>query len=217
MTRFHAHLAISFFLIFCFAGFGTDNLTFATDQSSNSGEVASRSSKRKIRITRRGRSSSSKLTLPQIRAALKKDAGASASLYYRAGFLEEQRGNLFQALRDYSDAVHMKARVADASYRAGVVWEKIGEFYDLRSREKGLVINGEQRQRAIDSYQSAIRARPDFSDAYYRLSLAYLVGDDMREANEQYLKLHRLEPDTLRTRQLALMIYNHHQQLSRRR
>ena len=190
MTRFHAHLAISFFLIFCFAGFGTDNLTYAADQSSNSREGASRSSKRKIRITRRGRSSSSKLTLPQIRAALKKDAGASASLYYRAGFLEEQRGNLFQALRDYSDAVHMKARVADASYRAGVVWEKIGEFYDLRSREKGLVINGEQRQRAIDYYQLAIRTRPDFSDAYYRLSLAYLVGDDMREANEQYLKLH---------------------------
>ena len=40
MTRFHAHLAISLFLIFCFAGFGTDNLTYATDQSSNSGEGA---------------------------------------------------------------------------------------------------------------------------------------------------------------------------------
>ena len=129
MTRFHAHFAISFFLIFCFAGFGTDNLTYAADQSSNSGEGASRSSKRKIRITRRGRSSSSKLTLPQIRAALKKDAVANASLYYRAGFLEEQQGNFFQALRDYSDAVHKKARVADALYRAGVVWEKIGEFY----------------------------------------------------------------------------------------
>ena len=128
MTRFHAHFAISFFLIFCFAGFGTDYLTYAADQSSNSGEGASQSSKRKIRITRRGRSSSSELTLPQIRAALKKDAGANASLYYRAGFLEEQQGNFFQALHDYSDAVRMKARMADALYRAGVVWEKIGEF-----------------------------------------------------------------------------------------
>ena len=217
MTRFHAHLAISFFLIFCFAGFGTDYLTYAADQSSNSGEGASQSSKRKIRITRRGRSSSSELTLPQIRAALKKDAGANASLYYRAGFLEEQEGNFFQALRDYSDAVRMKARVADALYRAGVLWEKIGEFYDLRSREKGLVVHGEQRQRAIDSYQSAIRARPDFPDAYYRLSLVYLLGDDMREANEQYQKLHSLEPDTDRTRQLLLLIYNRHQKQTRRR
>ena len=115
-----------FFLIFCFAAFGTDNLAYAADQSSNSREGASRSSKRKISITRRGRSSSSKLTLPQIRAALKKDARANASLYYRAGFLEEQEGDFFQALRDYSDAVRMKARVADALYRAGVLWEKIG-------------------------------------------------------------------------------------------
>lgn len=217
MTRFHAHLAISFFLIFCFAGFGTDYLTYATDQSSNSGEGASQSSKRKIRITRRGRSSSSELKLPQIRAAIKKDAGANASLYYRAGFLEEQQGNFFQALHDYSDAVRMKARMADALYRAGVVWEKIGEFYDLRSREKGRVIQGEQRRRAIDSYQSAIRARPDFSDAYYRLSLAYLLGDDMREANEQYQKLHRLEPDTDRSRQLLRLIYKRHQQQLGRR
>jgi len=214
MTRFHAHFAISFFLIFCFAGFGTDNLTYAADQFSNSGEGASQSSKRKIRITRRGRSSSSELTLPQIRAALKNDAGANASLYYRAGFLEEQQGNLYQALRDYSDAVRMKARLADALYRAGVVWEKIGEFYDLRSREKGPTIQGEQLRRAIDSYQSAIRARPDFSDAYYRLSLAYLLGDDMREANEQYQKLHRLEPDTDRTRQLLRLIFKRHQQQS---
>ncbi len=211
MTRFHAHFAISFFLIFCFAAFGTDNLTYAVDQSPNSREGASQSSKRKIRIKRRGRSSSSELTLPRIRAVLKKDAKANASLYYRAGFLEEQEGNFFQALRDYSDAVRMKARVADALYRAGLVWEKIGEFYDLRSREKGLVVQGEQRRRAIDSYQSAIRARPDFPDAYYRLSLAYLLGDDMREANEQYQKLHRLEPDTDRTRQLLLSIYNRHQ------
>lgn len=39
----------------------------------------------------------------------------------------------------------------------------------------------------------------------------------MREANESYQKLHQLEPDTDRTRQLLLMIYKRHQQQSRKK
>lgn len=215
MTRFLFCFITSFFFVLSL--FGANDSAYASDQSDKNGESVTRSSKRKIVISRRGRSSSSDMSLPQIRAALKKDSSKNASLFYRAGFLEEQQGNLYQALRDYADAVNQNARVADAWYRSGVVWEKLGEMYDLRSRDKGLVINGEQRQRAIESYQAAIEGRPDFADAYYRLSLVYLLGDDMREANEAYQKLHRLEPDTDRTRQLLLMIYKRHQQQSRRR
>jgi|GEM_PF-2066295 tetratricopeptide (TPR) repeat protein len=217
MTRFHSHFAIFFFLVFCCASLGLGDLTYAADQSSQNGESVSRPAKRKIRISRRGRGSNAELSLPQIRSAIKKDSDKNANLFYRAGFLEEQQGNLYQALRDYNDSVKKNTRVADANYRLGVVWEKLGEMYDLRSRDKGIVINAKQRQRAIEAYQSAVLGRPDFADAYYRLSLVYLLGDDMREANEAYQKLHRLEPETDRTRQLLLMIYKHHQQQSRQR
>lgn len=156
----------------------------------------------------------SNLDLEAIRVELKK--APKGDLYYRAGFLEEQRGNLVQALRDYQDAITQSGRVAEAYYRSGVVWEKTGEFYDIRTLEsKGRIISGEQRQRAIDSYRAAVRARIDFADAYYRLSIVFLLGDDMREANESYQKLHQIEPDTDRTRQLLLMIYKRHQQQSR--
>ena len=156
----------------------------------------------------------SSLGLEEIRVELKK--GPKGDLFYRAGFLEEQRGNLVQALRDYQDAITQSGRIAEAYYRSGVVWEKTGEFYDIRTLEsKGRVISGEQRQRAIDAYRAAVRARVDFADAYYRLSVVFLLGDDMREANESYQKLRQIEPDTDRTRQLLLMIYKRHQQQSR--
>jgi tetratricopeptide (TPR) repeat protein len=197
-------------LLLWMACLGADGMALAQTQAS--AEATPRAPRK---ITLKARSADAEMSLDEIRVELKK-VPADAVLYYRAGFLEEQRGNLVQALRDYQEAINMKARLADAYYRSGVVWEKTGEFYDLRSTDnKGRVINGEQRQRAIDSYRAAIRVRPDFADAYYRLSLVYLLGDDMREANESYQKLHQLEPDTDRTRQLLLMIYKRHQQQSR--
>ena len=140
-----------------------------------------------------------------------------ALLYYRAGLLEEQRGNLDQAIRDYKESINKKARVPEAWYRTGIVWENLGEIYDLKGMSKGRVVSGPQRRKAIDAYKAAIRTRSDFADAFYRLCLVYLVGDDMREANEAYQKLHQLEPKSDRTRQLLLMIYKRHQVQSRQR
>ena len=200
ITRFLAMIMIGLFVVPVLA------------QTEPNASTAPRSPRR---ITlNKANAAESGLDLAQIRAELKK--GPNGPLYYRAGFLEEKRGDLVQALRDYQEAITQNGRVADAYYRSGVVWEKTGEFYDLRNQDtKGRVLNGEQRQRAIESYRAAVRIRTDFADAYYRLSLVYLLGDAMREANESYQKLHQLEPDTDRTRQLLLIIYKRHQQQAR--
>ncbi len=146
------------------------------------------------------------LNLDEIRKSIEENPD-DALLYYRAGLLEQQRGDLSQALADFKESIKRKARVADAWYRTGLIWEKLGEIYDLQTGSNGRVINGPQRNKAIDAYQKAIRARSDFTDAYYRLCLVYLVGDDMQEANEVYRLLHDLEPKTDRTTNLLLMIY----------
>ncbi|MBM3264569.1 MAG: hypothetical protein FJY97_14240 [candidate division Zixibacteria bacterium] len=197
------------------AGYFVASSVPVSAQTQASTETAPRPSRR-ITLNRAGTQESG-MSLEEIRNELKKNPNNMA-LYYRAGFLEEQRGDLVQALRDYQEAIIGKNRVADAYYRSGIVWEKTGEFYDLKNIDsKGRVVNEEQRQRAIDSYRAAVRSRPDFADAFYRLSLVYLIGDAMREANESYQKLHQLEPDTDRTRQLLLMIYKRHQQQSRKK
>jgi|SaaInl7_100m_RNA_FD_contig_71_540283_length_2776_multi_3_in_0_out_0_1 tetratricopeptide (TPR) repeat protein len=183
-------------------------LVLAQDEDKGNGE-----SRTTMRTSRRRMSG---LTLEDIRGSLKKNPD-DALLYYRAGLLEEQRGNLEQALRDYQESVNRKARVSDAWFRMGTVWEKSGELYDLKGMTKGRVVSGPQRRKAIDAYKAAVRARPDFADAHYRLCLVYLVGDDMREANESYQKLHDLEPKSDRTRQLLLMIYKRHQVQSRQK
>ena len=184
------------------------SIALAQDQQKGNGEARTT-----VRTSRRRMSS---LSLDDIRASLKKNPD-DALLYYRAGLLEEERGNLEQALRDYHESVNRKARVSDVWYRMGTVWEKSGELYDLKGMSKGRVVSGPQRRKAIDAYKAAVRARPDFADAFYRLCLVYLVGDDMREANKAYQKLHNLEPKSDRTRQLLLKIYKRHQVLSRQR
>ena len=156
------------------------------------------------------------LSLEDIRKSLKQNPD-DALLYYRAGLLEEQGGNLEQALRDYQESINRKARVADAWYRTGTVWEKSGEIYDLRGMVKGRQVSGPQRRKAIDAYRAAIRSRPDFADALFRLCTVYLVGDELREANEAYQRLRQLEPKSDRTSQLLIMIYKRHQAQSRRR
>ena len=108
-----------------------------------------------IRTSRRRAPS---LSLDDIRKALKKNPD-DALLYYRAGLLEEQRGNLDQAIRDYKESINKKARVPDAWYRTGIVWEKTGEIYDLKGMSKGRIVTGPQRRKAIDAYKAATRTR----------------------------------------------------------
>ena len=153
------------------------------------------------------------MSLKDIRAALKRNPN-DALLYYRAGFLEERDSNLGQALLDYQTAIRLKARVADSYFRMGVVWEKMGEFYDLK-RLQGRVISGEQRRNAIDSYKQAIKVRRDHGDALYRLSLVYLIGNDLKDATDAYKKLLDIEPDSERSNQLLQMIYKRHREISK--
>ncbi|MEE2708028.1 MAG: tetratricopeptide repeat protein [Gemmatimonadota bacterium] len=173
--------------------------------------------KRKIRttmLTSRRRAPS--LNLDEIRKSIEENPD-DALLYYRAGLLEQKRGELEQALDYFKESIKRKARLADAWYRTGLIWEKIGEIYAFESVAKGRVIIGPQRKKAIDAYQEAIRAKSDFTDAYYRLCLVYLVGDDLEEANKAYRLLHELEPKSDRANNLLLMIYRQQQDQSKNR
>ena len=100
-------------------------------------------SKTSYRTTRK---KTSRMSIESIRAALKRNPN-DALLYYRAGYLEEQKGDLFQALRDYQTAIKLKARVAESYFRMGVIWEKTGELYDLKGSAKGRVVSAPHRRR----------------------------------------------------------------------
>lgn len=152
------------------------------------------------------------LTLRDIREAIRQNP-KDAMLYFQAGLLEERQSNWKQALKDYQMAIKFNSKWADAHYHVGIAWEQMGEVYYEGKR----TITGPQRQKAIDSYRAAIRLQPDFGDAYYRLSVTYLMSDDLRRANEAYQKLALLEPDTNRTRQLLRLIYAYHQERSQKR
>lgn len=128
-----------------------------------------------------------------------------ATLYYQAGLLEEQLGHWEQAIRDYQAAMRLNSSFVEAYYRAGRVTERLGETYYLG---KSRVVKGTNLRYAISLYQAAIRIKPDFTDAYYYLSLASLMGGDLRQASEACQQVCRLEPDSERTRQLVQNIYD---------
>lgn len=111
------------------AGYFVASSVPVSAQTQASTETAPRPS-RKITLNRAGTQESG-MSLEEIRNELKKNPNNMA-LYYRAGFLEEQRGDLVQALRDYQEAIIGKNRVADAYYRSGIVWEKQGSFTILK-------------------------------------------------------------------------------------
>lgn len=167
---------------------------------------------------RAARRSLGAMSLDQIREALKTDK-KNDLLYYRAGFLEEKRGNYEQAIKDYGQVVKLKSRqTAQAYLRMGICWESMGEFYDLQGKftsTRGRVVNGPHLRKAIGLYQEAIKENVRFAEAYYRLSLAHLIQNDLNSAQKAYQELQKLEPEAERTHQLLMAIYKHHQENKR--
>jgi tetratricopeptide (TPR) repeat protein len=160
----------------------------------------------------RGQIEATLAEIEKIRGAIPQDY-KNPELFYRAGLLEERLGRWDLALRAFQDATNRNAKFAEAHYHAGYVAEKIGESYEMDPIEKSSTLkrNATMHRFAIDAYHKAIRHKPNFADAYYRLCLAYLLNNDLNRATDMYKKLETLEPNTERTKEALMKVFNLHQ------
>ena len=147
--------------------------------------------------------------LKQIREAIKKDS-QNALLYHRAGLIEERLERWDNALWDHQMAIRRNSKFAEAYYHAGIVAEKLGESYQLNTENKdeGMTVGGPMRRYALDMYKKAVKYKSHYIDAYYRLCLAYILGNDLKNAVEAYQRLNELEPDSNRTKEALSKVYN---------
>jgi len=77
--------------------------------------------------------------------------------YYNRGIAYSEKGEVERAIEDYTQAIDLNPKFADAYIKRGLAYTKNGEF-----------------ERAIADYTKAIELNPDYADAYYRRSKVWL-------------------------------------------
>ena len=87
-------------------------------------------------------------------------------------------GKYDQAIRHFSQAVHIKPDYADAYYNLANALKTQGRIED-----------------AIENYRKALRLKPDFADAYYNLGNTLKIKGLVEEAIDNYQHALQLKPD----------------------
>jgi len=77
--------------------------------------------------------------------------------YYNRGIAYSEKGEVERAIEDYTQAIDLNPKFADAYIKRGLAYTKKGEF-----------------DKAIADYTKAIELNPDYADAYYRRSKVWL-------------------------------------------
>ena len=77
--------------------------------------------------------------------------------YYNRGITYSENGEVERAIEDYTKAIELNPKFAQAYYQRGVAYSKKGEV-----------------ECAIEDYTQAIALKPDDADAYYRRSKVWL-------------------------------------------
>ena len=129
------------------------------------------------------------------------------TVHYRIGELEARLGDWEGARKTFNKALDLDPSYAKAQFQIGLTWERSGEMYVVA---KGRTVLPIQREKAINAYQKAIQINPDFADAYYRLAVLALMGEDLDMANQASAELTRIEPNTDRAIGVMKQVYEHH-------
>ena len=87
-------------------------------------------------------------------------------------------GQIDEAIRQYQEALHLKADYAEAHYNLGVALDQKG-----------------QMDEAIRHYQEAIRVKPAYADAHNNLGIDLYQQGHTGEAIRQFQEALRLKPD----------------------
>ena len=124
----------------------------------------------------------------------------------------EKKGQINEAIRQYQEAIRLKADSIEARNNLGVALgrkgqmdEAIKQFQeairlkpDYADPHNGLGIafdKGGQIDEAIRQLQEAIRLKPDHADAHYNLGVAFYQQGRTAEAIRQFQEVIRLKPD----------------------
>ncbi len=79
-----------------------------------------------------------------------------AAYYYNQGVARYEKGDYAKAINNYTKAIELKPRYAEAYYNRGIAYDDKGQY-----------------DRAIEDYSKAIEIDPKYSDAYINRGIAY--------------------------------------------
>jgi len=102
-----------------------------------------------------------------------------ARVYYGLGIAYSAKGNHYQAMEDYSEAIHLNPNHAWA--------------YNNRCWSYGLLRRAEEALRDCDQ---ALRLLPDQPEILDSRALAYWLLDDKDKARQDLERAHRLDPSS---------------------
>lgn len=135
----------------------------------------------------------------------------NAALYYNQGVARYEKGDYAEAIKDYTKAIELNPRYADAHYNRGIAYDDKGE-YDraIKDYTKAIELNpgyadayvnrgiaygrkGEYDQ-AISDFNEAIEIDPNVATAYYNRGLAYNKKGQYEQSISDYTKAIEVEP-----------------------
>lgn len=133
----------------------------------------------------------------------------NADAFYNRGWLYAAKGNLEQALSNYTQAVQINRKFGDAYYNRGLLYVTM-EKYELAVQDFDEAIKLDSRladaycnrgnanyrllknDLAIRDYTAALRVAPGDADVYYNRGVVYLSLGQKAEAMEDFKKAARL-------------------------
>lgn len=131
-------------------------------------------------------------------------------LYYQIGVLEAGLGNFEEARKMFNKVLDLDINHAKAYYQIGLTWEHSGEMYVVA--QNGRTVLPIQRERATAFYKKAIQSDPNFADAFYRLAVLALMGNNLDLASQASRELTRVEPNTDRSIAIMKQVFARYQQ-----
>ncbi len=98
--------------------------------------------------------------------------------YNNRGIIYKRLGNYRQAIKDYNEAIRLKADLYEAYYDRGIIYGQLGQY-----------------QLAIGDYNKAIGLNPDYLEAYNNRGIIYMKIGIYQKALEDFNEAIRLKLD----------------------
>jgi tetratricopeptide (TPR) repeat protein len=102
----------------------------------------------------------------------------TVSSHYNAGILKDAEGDLEHAVIEFSAAIKLDPKFADAYDKRGIAYTKMIKY-----------------QKALKDFNKAIEIKNDFSEAYNHRGIVYYCLQEFEKSIQDYNKAIELKPD----------------------
>lgn len=133
--------------------------------------------------------------------------------YYKLGNFNADLKNYREAVKAYTQALHLKPDYAEAYVRLGIIYQQKGMYRDaLELFLKAINIKPDYAEahyylgvsyerpsmyrNAIAAFKEAIKNKPGYAEAHYNLGVAYIVLNDIGSALAEYDILKHINAET---------------------